>query len=148
MAAKILVSNKRARFDYSFGDELTAGLVLSGAEAKSLKKGQASLAGAYISIRAQEPFLVHAHISAYKYAGERKSYNPERDRKLLLNKSEINSLIGKEKGLVIIPIEIFEDSRGLVKIKIGIGRAKKKYDKREAIKSRDIKKRIRERVDG
>ncbi len=145
-ATKTLVTNKRANFDYAFSEKLTAGLVLSGAETKSLKSGQASLAGAYVTIRGQEAFLSHAYISPYKYAGKDIG-NPERERKLLLKREEISSLLGKEKGLVIIPIAIFEGSRGFIKISIGVGKPKKKYDKRESIKQKDIKKRIRAGVD-
>jgi SsrA-binding protein len=140
---KTLVSNKKAYFDYKISDELVAGLVLSGAEVKSLKSGQASLKGAYVILRNEIPYLVHAHISAYKYSGNAKKYDPERDRKLLLNKNEIKSLIGKEKGLIIIPMEIVEARRGLVKLKIGMGKSKKEYDKRETIKKRETDRRIR-----
>lgn len=139
---KILVNNKKAYFDYSISDTLIAGLILSGAEVKSLKNGQGSLSGAYVSVHSEKPMLVHAHISPYKYAAG-KGADPERERALLLNKSEIKTLVGKEKGLVIIPMEIFEDRRGLVKLKIGLGRAKKKYDKRETIKRREVDRRIR-----
>jgi SsrA-binding protein len=142
---KILVQNRRARFDYSIEDELVAGIELSGAEVKSLKNSQGSLAGAHISIRGGEAFLVHLHVSPYAKAGgaNTASSDPERDRKLLLNRRELNSLIGKEKGAVIIPIEVLQTGRGLVKVKIGIGHGKKKYDKRETIKKRDIDKQIR-----
>ena len=95
---KILVNNRKASFDYAISDEMVAGLVLSGSEVKSLKAGQASLKGAYISIRTNpksEAFLVKAHVTPYKYAGNAKNADPEKDRKLLLNKHEINSLIGK-----------------------------------------------------
>jgi SsrA-binding protein len=140
---KVLVNNKQAYYDFAIADEMTAGMVLSGAEVKSLKNGQASLNGAYVSVRGGEAFLVHAHISSYKYAGDNKGYNPEKDRKLLLNKKEIDSLIGKEKGLIIAPLQIFEGRKGLIKLKIGIGRGKKKYDKRESIKKRETDRRIR-----
>jgi len=139
---KILVNNKKAYYDYAIGDSLVAGLMLSGSEVKSLKNGQGSLAGSYVSVRDETPYLVHAHISPYKYSGA-KGFEPERERRLLLNKSEIKALVGKEKGLVIIPMEIFEDGRGLVKLKIGLGKAKKKYDKRETIKKREVERRIR-----
>lgn len=140
---KVLVNNRKAFFDYAFSDELNAGLVLNGAEAKSLKQGQASLKGSYISIRGGEAYLVKAHISPYKYSPESAKSNPERDRKLLLKKKELSGLLGKEKGTVIVPLEILQTPRGLVKIKIGIGRSKKKFDKRETIKKRDIERRIR-----
>lgn len=138
---KNLVSNKKAFFEYNIQSELVAGLVLTGAETKSLKSGQASLAGSYVTIRGGEAFLTHAHITPYKYAGD-KNGDPERDRKLLLTKKEISGLLGKEKGMNLIPIEIFQ-SRGLVKLKIGLGFSKKKYDKRETIKKKDIEKRVR-----
>ena len=127
---------------------MSAGLVLSGPEVKSLKSGQASLAASYVSLRNEQAYLVHCHISPYKYAGGDKkgtgnpTTNPERERKLLLNRREINQLIGKAKGLVIIPLDIFE-ARGLVILRIGIGHPKKKYDKRASIKEREVKKRIR-----
>jgi SsrA-binding protein len=139
---KVLVNNRKAFFDYAIEDEIVAGLVLSGAEVKSLKSSSASLKGAYVSLRNGEAYLVNAHISPYKYAGE-KNGDPDRQRKLLLNKREINQLIGKEKGLVIIPLEIVEVGRGLVKVKIGIGKSKKKFDKRETLKKRDVERRIR-----
>jgi SsrA-binding protein len=139
---KVLVNNRKAYFDYSIEDELLAGISLSGAEVKSVKKAAVSLKGAYISIQNEEAFLVHAHITPYAYAGKTES-NPERPRKLLLNKVEIKSLIGKEKGTVIIPLEIVETGRGLLKLRVGIGRGKKKFDKRETIKKRDIERRIR-----
>lgn len=119
---------------------------MTGPEVKSLKSGQASLKGAYVSLRGGEAFLVKAHVSPYKYAGGKhgaKDINPERDRKILLNRREISGLIGKEKGTAIIPLEIFTGHRGLIKIKIGVGRGKKKYDKRETIKKREVERRIR-----
>lgn len=149
---KNLVSNRKALFDFSILEEMVAGLVLTGAEVKSLKSGQGSLKGAYISVRSTsgkksggEAFLVKAHITPYKYAGEnaKGKAEPERERKLLLNKNELNSLIGKEKGGIVVPLEIFEGKRGLIKIRIGIGRSKKKFDKRESIKKREVERNIR-----
>jgi SsrA-binding protein len=139
---KVLVNNRKAFFDYSIESELMAGISLSGAEVKSVKNSAVSLKGAYISIQDEEAFLVHAHITPYAYAGKA-DLNPERRRKLLLTKSEIKSLIGKEKGTVIVPLEIVENNRGLLKLRVGIGRGKKKYDKRETIKKRDVERRIR-----
>ncbi len=146
---KILVNNRKAAFDYNISNEMIAGLVLSGSEVKSLKASQASLKGAYISIRHSpnpEAYLVKAHITPYKYAGI-KNPDPEKERKLLLNKKEISSLIGKEKGTVIIPLEIFVGTKGLIKLKIGVGKGKKKYDKRSSIKKREIERRIKRQED-
>ncbi len=138
---KVLVSNRKAYFEYAISDEIIAGLVLTGGEVKSLKSGQASLKGAYVTIRGGEAFLTKAHITPYKYAPTDK-VDPERDRKLLLNQREIDSLVGKEKGTTLMPLEILQGYRGLVKLKIGIGKGKKKYDKRESIKKREVNRRI------
>lgn len=140
---KSLVKNRKAHFDFAINEEIFAGIVLSGNEVKSLKAGQASLNGAYVSIRHEQAYLVHAHITHYKYAGEAKGYDPERERKLLLNKKEIRSLAGGENGAIIVPLEIVQTDRGLIKVKIGVGRGKKKYDKRESIKKREAQRRIR-----
>ena len=139
---KIFADNRRAHFDYDIKDTFSAGMVLTGAEVKSVKQGNVSLAGAYVSVSPTGAGLVNCHIGPYKYAPNEK-YNPTQSRKLLLNKSEINQMLGKKKGLTIIPLEIFLGHRGLVKIKIGLGKARKKTDKREYIKKRDSQKEIR-----
>lgn len=133
---KSLAFNKRAKFDYDIKDTFDAGLVLDGGEVKSVKEGNTSLAGSYVKVSANSVVLTGAHIGPYKYALQ-ENYNPTRDRKLLLKKAEIDQMIGKEKGLTIVPLEIFVTNRGLVKVKIGIGRGRKKEDKREYIKNRD-----------
>ncbi len=140
---KALADNRRARFDYDIKETFDAGLVLSGPEVKSVKGGNVSLEGAYVSVAANGANLINCHIGPYKYAPNEK-YNPTQTRKLLLNKSEINQLLGKEKGLTIIPLQIYQGRRGLLKIKIGLGKARKKTDKREYIKKREDIKTIRE----
>ena len=139
---KAFADNRRARFDYDIKETFNAGLVLSGAEVKSVKGGNVSLEGAYVSVASNGASLINCHIGPYKYAPNEK-YNPTQSRKLLLNKAEINQLLGKEKGLTIIPLEIYQGHRGLVKIKIGLGKARKKTDKREYIKKRDAQKEIK-----
>ena len=139
---KILAENRRARFDYDLKDTLVAGLSLSGPEVKSVKAGNVSLAGAYVTVSARGASLVNCHIGPYKYAPNEK-YDPTQTRQLLLNQKEISGLLGKEKGLVIIPLEIFEDKRGWLKLKIGVGKARKKTDKREYLKKRESQKEIR-----
>ena len=139
---KSLAENKRARFDYDIKDTFTAGLALTGPEVKSVKGGNVSLSGAYVTVAINGARLINCHIGPYKYAANEK-YDPTRSRNLLLNKSEINSLLGKEKGLTIIPLDIFQGPRGLLKIKIGLGKARKKADKREYIKKRESQKEIR-----
>lgn len=142
MITKIFANNKRAHFDYDIKDTLVAGMVLSGPEVKSVKSGNVSLTGSYVTVSAGSVNLINCHIGPYKYAPNQ-GYNPTISRKLLLKKNEIGQLLGKEKGLVIIPLEIFQGPRGLVKIKIGLGKTRKKTDKREYIKKRESQKEIR-----
>lgn len=142
---KTLVQNRRARFDYRIDDELVAGIELTGSETKSLKNSQGSLNGAHVAIRNGEAFLVHLHISPYAKGGPAaKSADPERIRKLLLNRNEIEAMNGKQKGSIIVPLEIVQTPRGFVKVRIGIGFGKKQYDKRETLKRRDVEKQIRQ----
>ena len=142
---KILADNRRANFDYDIKDTFVAGLVLSGPEVKSVKGGNVSLTGSYVAINNAGASLINCHIGPYKYAREAQ-YDPTHSRRLLLNKHEINQLLGKEKGLVVIPLEIFQGRRGLLKIKIGLGKARKKTDKREYIKKREAEKEIRKLI--
>jgi SsrA-binding protein len=139
----LIAKNKRATFDYDIKDTFDAGLVLSGAEVKSAKAGNLSMTGSYVTVAQNGANLVALHIGPYPYAPN-EGYNPTRTRQLLLNKSELNSLMGKEKGLAIIPLEIFHNSRGLVKVKIGLGRPRKKEDKRDYLKKREDIREIRE----
>lgn len=143
---KSLATNKRARFDFDITDTYDAGLVLTGAEVKALKSGNASLTGSYVKISPTGASLINAHIGAYKYAVQ-DGYEPTKTRKLLLNKKEINALIGKDKGATIIPLEIYIGQRNLVKLKIGVGRGRKKEDKREYIKKRDIRREVSKSID-
>lgn len=143
---KSLALNKRARFDYDIKDSFDAGLVLEGREVKSAKEGNVSLAGSYIKVSDKGAILVGAHIGAYKYAPT-EDYDPTHERKILLNKKELNQLLGKDKGSIIVPLEIFVGARGLIKLKVGVGFGRKKQDKREYIIKRDEEKTARGRVD-
>ena len=122
-------------------------MVLTGSEVKSIRNGQISLKSAYIGIEYNprpELFLIKASISSYKKSGSNQNYDPERPRKLLLNKLELKSLVGKleQKGLTIIPLKVYT-SRNLVKLEIGLAKGKKMYEKKEQIKKRDIDREIR-----
>jgi SsrA-binding protein len=143
---KSLAFNKRAKFDYDIKDTFDAGLVLEGREVKAVKEGNTSLAGSYVKVAADGVTLIGAHIGPYKYAVQ-DGYDPTHSRKLLLKKSEIDQLIGKEKGLTIVPLEIYIGKRGLVKVKLGVGRGRKKEDKREYLKKRDIDREVRSNTD-
>lgn len=146
---KSLARNKDAYFNYTIEKELEAGILLSGQEVKSVKSGQVSLKGAHVTISKGEAFLVNAHISLYKYAGEVPGYNSTHSRKLLLNKKEISHLIGKykEQGMAVVPLEMYT-KRGLIKLKLGIGRGKKKWDKREVIQKREDQRQIMRKIRG
>ncbi|MEK7653294.1 MAG: SsrA-binding protein SmpB [Patescibacteria group bacterium] len=143
---KIILKNKEAAFSYELIDSFEAGLVLSGPEVKSVKNGRVSLKGSYISIdQSSEAWLVGAHIAPYLPAkGNQADYEPDRRRKLLLNKKEIHSLLGKgkQKGLTIIPLSVYT-KRGLIKVEIALARGKSKVDKRETIKKREAQREIR-----
>ncbi len=151
----VLAVNKRANFDYEISDKFEAGLVLLGHEVKSVKTGHISLKGSYVTPRqikgkpeqkskVPEFFLINAHIPLYKKASTIKNYDPTRSRKLLLNKTEIKRLVGKkqEQGLTLVPIKIYT-KHSLIKLEFGLGRGKRKVDKREAIKKRELDKRVR-----
>lgn len=137
------ITNKKAHFDYDILEEYEAGVILSGAEVKSVRTGKASLNGAYVVIRGGEAFLVNASISPYQTANSPKSYDPERARKLLLTKKQLAELeLGSERqGLTIVAIKWYNKKRYL-KLLIGLARGKKKADKRETIKKRDAKREL------
>ncbi|MBU1202912.1 SsrA-binding protein SmpB [Patescibacteria group bacterium] len=141
----VLAKNKEAYFSFKIVEEFEAGLVLTGQEVKSVKSGHLSLKGSFVSIKNGQAYLKKAHIPAYSkaLASSLKNYNPDRDRQLLLNKKEIGYLSNKtnEKGLTIIPVSVYT-TRRLIKVKIALVKGKKKFDKREDIKKRDIKRNI------
>ncbi|MDP3964883.1 MAG: SsrA-binding protein SmpB [bacterium] len=139
-----LANNKEVRFHYEILDEIEAGIVLSGAEVKSVKLGQINLKGSYITLREEIPYLMNCHISPYaKAKGAQTDYNPDRERRLLLRSDQIKNLIGKRltEGLTLVPLSLY--TRGsFIKVKIGVGRGKRKADKRESIKKREVDRNI------
>lgn len=135
-----LARNKKATFNYDVLETYDAGIVLSGPEVKSVKHGSVNLQGAYVSIRENSLWLVHAFIAPYKPAvAVQTGYNPEQDRRLLLKRSEIATLIGKmhSAGCTLIPLKFFT-KHGLIKVSVGLARGKKAHDKRASIKKRDV----------
>ncbi|OGE81750.1 MAG: SsrA-binding protein [Candidatus Doudnabacteria bacterium RIFCSPHIGHO2_01_FULL_43_23] len=144
---KILTKNRRAFFDYEITDQLEAGIVLTGQEVKSVKTGGVSLDGSYARIARGQASLINAHIKAYAYASNLENYDPTQTRKLLLHKREIKKLENKtsEKGLTLIPLEVYVKN-GYIKIRLGLGRSKKKTDKRETIKKRESDRRIKRAI--
>ena len=131
--------NKRARFDYMLEDSFEAGLALVGTEVKSLRLGQASINEAYVGPKNGDIVLFNAHIPEYQQAGHHLQHDPKRERKLLLNKREIDKLIGgvQREGYTIIPVKLYFNNKGLAKLEIALGKGKKTHDKREAVKTRD-----------
>lgn len=141
---KTLATNKRASFDYALTDKYEAGLVLTGQEVKSIKTGHISLKGSFVTTKNNEFYLTNATIPLYKFAGELPNYDPTQPRKLLLKKSEINTLLGKSRsaGLTLVPIRVYTRKR-LIKLEFGVGRGKKKFDKREDIKRKESNRRLK-----
>ena len=142
-----LSKNKRVKFDYDILETFEAGLVLSGQEVKSAKTGHFKLKGGHVIFRGDDAYIIGVHISKYNKAGELKDYDPERTRKLLLHKKELRRLRGKseEKGLTIVPIRAYIN-RGRIKIEIGVGRGKKRHEKRAVIKKRDLDREARSQM--
>src|SRR6056297_3625645 len=146
----VLARNKKAYFDYEVLEKYEAGLKLLGHEVKSVKSGRVSLKGSFVTLKQTskklpEFYLINAHIPKYQHAGNIKDYDPYRSRKLLLNKKEIERLIGKkqEKGLTLVPLKLYT-RHSLVKLEFGLARGKKKVDKREDIKRKDLDRQKRE----
>jgi SsrA-binding protein len=138
-----IATNKRAHFDYEILEHFEAGLVLTGMEVKSVKTGHISLKGSFVTRKDNELYLTNASIPLYKFAGEVKNYDPTRPRKILLKKSEIKSLIGKMavQGLTLVPISVYTKKR-LLKLEFGVGKGKKKFDKRNDITKKEVKRKI------
>ncbi len=137
------IKNKKAKRDYTFIKEFSAGIELFGYEVKALRAGSASLSGAHIVVRGGEAYLVGSTISPYQVANTPESYDTERPRRLLLTKKEIAELAQAEgqKGLTIIPISLYNSGR-FIKLSLAIARGQKKHDKREKLKERESRKKI------
>jgi SsrA-binding protein len=140
---KDLITNKKTYFDYEILEKFEAGIALLGMEVKSLKMNKANIVGAYVVIKHHEAFLLNASISPYQPQNTSPDYDPQRTRKLLLQTKEIDYLFGKikQQGLTLIPLKVY-NKNGLIKVEIALVKGKKKFDKREVVKKREIKKRI------
>jgi len=147
---KILAENKKAYYNYEILEKFEAGIVLIGQEVKSLKTRGVNLAGNFIVLKDEEVFWVGANISPYQPKNAPSNYNPERSRKLLLKKSEIKYLIGKskQKSLTLIPLKLYTTKSGKIKIDFAIAKGKKRFDKREQIKKREIERKIKRALGG
>jgi SsrA-binding protein len=142
MAEKMIAENRRARHDYHLLDRYEAGIVLTGTEVKSLRESRATLQQAYADVRGEEVWLVGAHIAEYAQ-GNVNNHDPDRDRKLLLHKKEIASLIGKvrERGFTLVPTRLYWKN-GKAKVELALARGKELHDKRRDLARRDADRQI------
>ncbi|MRX72309.1 SsrA-binding protein SmpB [Bacillus lacus] len=146
---KVVAQNKKANHDYFIEETYETGVVLQGTEIKSIRAGRINLKDSYARVEKGEVFLHNAHISPYEQ-GNRHNHEPLRTRKLLMHRREINKLIGftKEEGYSLVPLKVYLKN-GFAKVLLGLGKGKKKYDKREDLKkkeaSRDIERAFRDR---
>jgi SsrA-binding protein len=141
MESKTIARNRKAFSSYEILEKFEAGIALQGTEVKSLRAGAVSLKEAYATIKGGEVYLVDCHIQPYDHGGYA-NHDPLRPRKLLLHRKEIRRLIGKvrERGLTLVPLSIYFNSRGLVKVQLGLCRGRKAHDKRAVIRERDMKR--------
>lgn len=138
---KVITVNRKARKDYTILKDFEAGMVLIGSEVKSVRAGNVNLKDSYVGVRDGEAFLFNSHIAEYKNSGCN-NHEPKRKRKLLLHRSEIRKIEKqiKTKGLTIIPLKMYINDKGRIKIEIGIAKGKREYEKKQAIKERDIER--------
>lgn len=143
MSTEPVFQNKKAFHDYFIEEKIEAGIMLTGAEVKSLRAGKANLKDSYARIKDAEIFLLNTHISPYNQADGFTHQEPDRTRKLLMRKSEILKLIGKTriKGYTLIPTRIYFKN-GRAKVEIGLAKGKSEYDKRDTIKKKDVQREI------
>ena len=141
---KVVASNRRARFDYEITETVEAGIMLTGQEVKSCRLGQVNLSGSFVSFFQGAPKIKHLKISPYKYAGKLRDYDAGRDRPLLIKKVELEKLekASEEKGMTVVPLEV--RAGRFIKILLGLCRGRKKIDKRQKIREREIIKRLRQ----
>ncbi|MCH8741290.1 SsrA-binding protein SmpB [Patescibacteria group bacterium] len=146
---KTLAENKKAYYNYQILEKFEAGIVLIGQEVKSIKLGRVNLAGSYVVIKDNEAYLIGCNVPPYQPKNAPPGYNPERSRKLLLKKLEIKYLIGKskQKGLTLAPLKMYTKS-GKIKLEFGIARGKKKKDRRELLKKREVEIKIKRALHG
>jgi SsrA-binding protein len=144
MSVKLVCQNKKARHDYFIDEVMEAGIVLLGAEVKSLREGRGNLVDSYARVKQGEVLAYNVHITPYSHSHHMK-LDPLRPRKLLLKKKEIKRLIGKteEKGYTLIPTKIYF-SRGRAKMELALAKGKRKYDKRRALKERELRREAEE----
>jgi SsrA-binding protein len=145
--APVVADNRKAGHDFHLLEQFEAGLVLVGTEVKAAREGRVNLRDAFCRLEGGEAYLLNAHIGQYSHGGYA-SHDPVRRRKLLLNKAELNKLLGKttEKGLTIVPLRMYFNKKGRIKLAIALAKGKKQYDKRETIRRRETERETRAAV--
>ncbi len=140
-----IAKNKRAYFDYDILEKIEAGMELKGFEVKAIKSGRINLSGSYVVINDNQAWLLNTDVPAYQPGNTPDKYDSKRTRRLLIKKSEIKNLIGKtaEKTLTIVPLRVYL-KKSLIKLEIGLAKSRKKFDKREVIKKREVEREIRQ----
>lgn len=143
---QVRIKNKKAWHEYLLQEEFTAGMVLLGTEIKSIREGKVNLTDSYCTFSNDELFVLNMHIAEYKY-GNQFNHDPKRPRKLLLQRRELRKIQGKvrDKGVTVVPVELFVNEEGLAKLTIYIARGKKTFDKRESLKNKDQKREMERR---
>ncbi len=146
-AIKVIANNKKARHDYFIEDTYEAGIVLTGTEIKSIRQGKVSIKESFAKVEKGEVIIYGMNISPYEF-GNRYNVDPLRPRKLLLNKREIQKLIGYTtlQGLTLVPLKIYINDRGKAKMELAVARGKKDYDKRNSIAKRDADRRMQQAI--
>ena len=136
------IENRKARHFFEILDTYEAGIALQGSEVKSLRQGRANLQDAYIKIKDGEAWLVGAHISPYEQAGAYGHTDPTRSRKLLLHRAELDRLAGmvNAEGMTLVPLKIYFNRKGLAKVLVGVARGRRKYDRRQELKKREVRR--------
>lgn len=136
--SKLIAENKRARYEYQIEETFEAGLALVGTEVKALRQGRANIAESYASVEGNEVMLINANFPIYEAAAQF-NHDPRRHRKLLLKRREINQLIGEtqRRGRTLVPLKLYFNEKGFIKLLVGVGSGKKAHDKRQTQKKRD-----------
>jgi SsrA-binding protein len=147
---KIITQNKKAFHDYEVLDRIEVGLVLTGDEVKSLRAGHVNLVGSFATLHDGELFLINCHIAPYSHAYQKTEDVSRRSRKLLLHRRELARLVGDiaRKGVTLVPLKLYFNEKGRVKVDLGICKHKKAHVRKEEIKERDIKRQTRRELKG
>ena len=143
----INIENRRAKFDFQFLENFVAGMMLTGTEIKSIREGKAGLSDSYCFLKNGALYIKNMHISEYS-KGTHFNHEPTRERKLLLNKSELNKLEKKlkDQGLTIVPVKLFISESGYAKLEIALAKGKKEFDKRDSIKKKDVERELQRKI--